>query len=188
MNPQRKSFLRGCGVAVAMFGFGFALVPLYSVVCDLVGFNGRAAGTVSAAEVVEQVDESRTVTIEFLTTVNGGQPWVFAPETQRLSVHPGKLYTVNFSAANPHDAEAVAQAVPSVVPWNAAKYLHKTECFCFRQQTFAAGEHKQMPVRFMLDRDLPADVQVVTLSYTFFDVTQTAALADQGPTKTGLSP
>lgn len=178
MNPQKQSFLRGCGVAVAMFGFGFVLVPLYSVVCDLVGFNGRAAGTVSASEIVEQVDESRRVTVEFITTVNGGQAWTFAPEVQRMEVHPGKLYTVNFSAANPHETMAMAQAVPSVAPWNAARYLRKTECFCFRQQTFEGGEHKQMPVVFMLDRELPADVEVVTLSYTFFDVTQTAALAD----------
>lgn len=178
MTPQGKSFLRGSAVAIAMFGFGFALVPLYSVVCDLVGFNGRAAGTVSAAEVVEQVDESRTVKVEFVTTINGGQPWVFAPEVQSISVNPGRLYTVNFSAANPHDAIAIAQAVPSVVPWNAAKYLRKTECFCFQQQTFAAGELKQMPVRFIVDRDLPAEVDTMTLSYTFFDVTQTAALAN----------
>lgn len=163
-----------------MFAFGFALVPLYSVVCDLTGFNGRSSGLASAAEVVEQVDSSRRVTVEFVTTVNGGQPWTFAPEVKRISVHPGQLYTVNFVAENPHDEVAVAQAVPSILPWNAAKYLHKTECFCFRQQSFAAGEEKHMPVRFMLDRELPADIDTVTLSYTFFDVTQTAALAAPG--------
>ena len=163
-----------------MFAFGFALVPLYSVVCDLTGFNGRSSGMASAAEVVEQVDTSRLVTVEFLTTVNGGQPWRFAPEVERISVHPGQLYTVNFTAGNPHGEVALAQAVPSILPWNAAKYLQKTECFCFRQQSFAAGEQKQMPVRFMLDRDLPADIDTVTLSYTFFDLTQTAAMAAPG--------
>lgn len=177
MKPEVRSFLRGGAVAVGMFGFGFALVPLYSVVCDFLGFNGRAPGMALATSVVEQVDESRTVTVEFVTTVNGGKPWAFAPEVRRMSVHPGKLYTVNFTAGNPHAQAAVAQAVPSIVPWTAAKYLRKTECFCFNQQAFAASEEKQMPVRFMIDRDLPAEVETVTLSYTFFDITQTAALA-----------
>lgn len=157
-----------------MFGFGFALVPLYDVLCNWTGFNGRSSGMSVAADVAEQPDNTRTVTVEFLTTVNGGQPWAFAPDVQRLEVHPGKLYTVNFTAQNPHDAAAMAQAVPSIAPWNAARYLKKTECFCFRQQVFAALEEKHMPVRFMLERELPAEVDTVTLSYTFFDVTQLA--------------
>lgn len=178
MTPVIRSFLRGSAVAVAMFGFGFALVPLYDVVCDVLGFNGRAPDMALATHVVEQVDESRTVTVEFVTTVNGGQPWTFQPEVQRLAVHPGKLYTVNFTAGNPHAAAAVSQAVPSVAPWSAAKYLRKTECFCFNHQAFGAGEEKRMPMRFLIDRDLPAGVDTVTLSYTLFDITQSAAVAD----------
>lgn len=175
MNERQRSSVRFGLVAAGMFVFGFALVPLYSVVCDWTGFNGRAAGTVSAAApAAARVDESRTVTVEFLTTVNGGKAWDFVAETQRMQVHPGKLYTVNFGARNPEDTPLVAQAVPSVTPWNAARYLQKTECFCFREQAFAAHEHKVMPVRFMLDPELPAEVTTVTLSYTFFDVTQVA--------------
>lgn len=171
---KRGQLLRLSTAAAGMFVFGFALVPLYDAVCDLTGFNGRSSGMALAADVTEQVDESRTVTVEFLTTVNGGQPWKFTSEIQRIEVHPGKLYTVNFVAQNPHDQAVMAQAVPSVTPWNAARYLKKTECFCFRQQPFAAHEEKHMPVRFMLERGLPADVDTVTLSYTMFDVTQIA--------------
>ena len=118
--------------------------------------------------------DARTVTVEFVTTVNGGKPWTFAAEQPRLQVQPGKLYTVAFTAQNTQDHAVIAQAVPSVAPWNAAKHLKKTECFCFRQQPFAAGEKKEMPMRFMLDPELPADVDTVTLSYTFFDVTEVA--------------
>ncbi len=170
MDRSRRNHLwRLSAVTAGMFAFGFALVPMYNALCELTGFNGRSSGMNLAANVTEQVDESRTVTIEFITTVNGGAPWRFAAETQTLAVHPGKLYTVNFTALNPRDHAVVAQAVPSVAPWTAAKYLKKTECFCFRQQAFAAGEEKLMPVRFMLEPDLPADVDTVTLSYTFFD-------------------
>lgn len=174
MSAATLSFLRGCAVAVAMFGFGFALVPLYDTICDWTGLNGRSSTTEVVADVTENVDTSRTVTVEFLTSVNGGKAWDFAPEVQRMEVHPGKLYTVNFSARNPEDTQLLAQAVPSVAPWNAARYLRKTECFCFQQQSFSANERRDMPVRFLIDRDLPDDVDTVTLSYTFFDVTQTA--------------
>lgn len=173
-RDRRNSVLRFSGVAAAMFAFGFALVPLYDALCEQLGFNGRSSGMALAADVAEQADLSRTVSVEFVTTVNGGAPWKFAAETQRMQVHPGKLYTVNFTAQNARDEPVVAQAVPSVAPWTAAKYVKKTECFCFRQQPFAAGEEKLMPVRFMLEPGLPADVDTVTLSYTFFDAPQLA--------------
>jgi cytochrome c oxidase assembly protein subunit 11 len=171
---RKRHVLRLAGVTAAMFAFGFALVPLYGALCDLTGFNGSTSDLVLASDVQERPDLARRVTVEFMTTVNGGQSWGFAPDVQRLEVHPGQLYTVNFTAQNPHDRAVVAQAVPSVTPWNAAKHLKKTECFCFRQQPFAAGEAKHMPVRFMLDPELPADVDTVTLAYTFFDVTELA--------------
>lgn len=174
MNGRQRHFLRLTGVTAGMFAFGFALVPLYGLVCDLTGFNGRSGNMVLASDAREQPDASRLVTVELLTTVNGGQPWQFRAETQKLRVHPGKLYTVNFTARNPTDRAVVAQAVPSVTPWNAARHLRKTECFCFRQQPFAAGEEKHMPMRFMLDPELPAEVDTVTLSYTFFDVSEIA--------------
>ena len=174
MNERQRHFLRLGGVAAGMFAFGFALVPLYGAVCELVGFNGRASSMLVASDLPERPDASRLVTVEFLTTVNGGKPWEFRAETQRLQVHPGKLYEVDFHARNPMNHAVVAQAVPSVAPWSAARHLKKTECFCFNRQPFAAGEEKRMPMRFMLDPELPATVDTVTLSYTFFDVSELA--------------
>lgn len=174
MSEQRRHFLRLGAATLGMFAFGFALVPLYGALCDLTGFNGRTSDMLLASDVIERPQLSRTVTVEFTTTVNGGRPWKFAAGRPRLEVHPGQLYTVEFVAQNTQDRAVIAQAVPSVAPWNAAKHLKKTECFCFRQQPFAAGEEKRMPVRFMLDPELPADVETVTLSYTFFDVTELA--------------
>ena len=174
MSGRRRHFLRLTAGAAGMFAFGFALVPLYGALCDLTGFNGRTPNMVLASDVTENPQTSRTVTVEFVTTVNGARPWKFAAGRQKLDVHPGQLYTVEFVAQNLQDHAVTAQAVPSVAPWNAAKHLKKTECFCFRQQAFAAGEEKRLPVRFMLDPELPAEVETVTLSYTYFDVTAIA--------------
>lgn len=161
-----------------MFGFGFALGPLYSALCKLTGINGKLSGMAAdAAQLPLQVDESRSVKVLFVTTVNGGRPWEFRAEQDELTVHPGQLATVNFYAKNTEGRDLVAQAVPNVAPWDAARHLKKTECFCFNNQAFKAGESKQMPVRFMIDPELPSDVDTVTLSYTFFDVTPTAAEA-----------
>lgn len=186
MRPQAKAPRRNVwkllGVVVGMFGFGFALVPMYNALCQLTNLNGKDTGMLASSAVVEKPDPSRTVKVQFLTTVNGGRLYSFKPEQSSIDVHPGQLYTVNFVARNEQDQAAVGQAVPSVVPWNAARHLRKTECFCFNQQPFMANEEKRMPVRFMLDADLPADVQTVTLSYTFFDVTQLARDAGKIPT------
>ncbi|HZR36961.1 MAG TPA: cytochrome c oxidase assembly protein [Nevskia sp.] len=177
-DAGRKGARRGswklAGVVLFMFGFGFALVPLYGAICQLTGLNGKNAGMLVSADVKEQVDPNRTVKVQFLTTVNGGRVWSFSAEQPAVEVHPGQLVTVYFDARNQQDQEVVGQAVPSVAPWNAARHLHKTECFCFNQQPFKANEAKRMPVRFMLDPALPADVDTVTLSYTFFDVTELA--------------
>lgn len=175
MNDRRRSVLRFAAVTAGMFGFGFALVPLYGAVCDLVGFNGRSEGMLVSAAGLKESPQDRLVTVELLTSVNGALPMQFSTAKQQLRVQPGKLYTVSFTARNDAGQALVAQAVPSVAPWSAAKHLKKTECFCFRQQPFAAGEERAMPMRFMLDPELPAEVQTVTLSYTLFDVTEMAA-------------
>ena len=162
-------------VVVAMFGFGYALVPLYNALCDALGINGRTA--LVAAEALEAVkpDLSRTVKVEFVTTVNGSAPWDFSSEQPSIEVHPGELHTVIFNVTNHGDA-SVGQAVPNIAPWNAARHLRKTECFCFNNQPLPSGEAQQMPMRFMIDPALPADINTVTLSYTFFDVPQVAAV------------
>jgi cytochrome c oxidase assembly protein subunit 11 len=155
-------------VTLAMFGFGFALVPLYDVFCEITGLNGKT-GRVEASALDGQADLSRTVTVEFVTSVNGALPWEFTAEVTRMTVHPGQLYEANFMARNISSVETAGQAVPSVAPNTAALYFNKTECFCFSRQEFGAGESRRMPVRFIVDRNLPEQVRTITLSYTFFD-------------------
>lgn len=160
-------------MVIAMFGFGFALVPLYDVLCDVTGIGGRT--NTEAAVVVEAPDVNRVVTIEFTGTVNESAPWQFRPVNPKIEVHPGKLYTVQFVAENMTDRDLIGQAVPSVAPGHAARFLQKTECFCFEQQNFEARERREMPVRFIIDPELPAHLDTLTLSYTFFDTTRLAA-------------
>ena len=162
-------------VVCGMFAFGFALVPLYDALCNITGLNGKSDSIITAAEEIDyQVDADRLVTVQFLTTVNQGMPWDFGADTTSVKVHPGKLNTVLFHAANQTDRNMVGQAVPSVRPSDAASYLYKTECFCFSQQPFMANEKREMPVTFVIDPALPAHVKTITLSYTFFDATKLA--------------
>jgi cytochrome c oxidase assembly protein subunit 11 len=162
-------------VAIGMFAFGYAMVPLYKLLCEIAGINGQSSdGMMIQASALPTVDTSRTVTVEFLTTLNNGMDWEFRTEKRKVTVHPGELMTVNFYARNNTGADKVAQAVPSVAPIAASQYLRKTECFCFTQQNFMAGEGRDMPVRFVIDPALPAHVDTVTVSYTFFDATSLA--------------
>lgn len=157
-------------VVVAMFGFGFALVPLYDVFCDITGINGKTnetAATIYAGE----VDESRTVTVEFITRTHTGMPWEFRAQTHRVKVHPGELNTVEFYVRNPASKGMVAQAIPSVTPGQAALFLNKTECFCFNSQPLNAGAEALMPMRFYVDPQIPDDIHFFTVQYTLFDVT-----------------
>ena len=158
------------GMVVGMFAFGFVLVPLYRVVCQLTGLNGTGVETSSAAYAGE-VDRGRSVTVQFLATVNSKLPFAFRPDAGTLQVHPGELYGTSFFAANQSGADVTAQAVATYGPGEAAKYVHKTECFCFTKETFGAHESRHMPVRFYLDPALPKDITMVTISYTYFNVT-----------------
>jgi cytochrome c oxidase assembly protein subunit 11 len=158
-----------CLCAMSMFGFGYALVPLYNVLCKNLGFNGKTSGEASSP--VSTVDLSRTITVQFLATNNENLPWKFRPNQVTIEVHPGENTRVSYYARNESGKTMTVQAVPSVTPGPAAKYLKKTECFCFRRQTLASHAEMDMPLIFHLDRDLPKNVNTVTLSYTLFDVT-----------------
>lgn len=179
MDARRRSVLRFSGATLAMFAFGFALVPLYDALCDAIGLNGKVR--MEAVAVAGAIDRTRAVTVELMTTVNGGRPWQFAPEVASVTLHPGEFVTVHFVARNTQDHDVVAQAVPNVSPSTSARYLKKADCFCFKNQPFKAGEEKRMAVVFTVDPALPAGVDRMTLSYTFFDVSQTARRADQEP-------
>ncbi|WP_425913653.1 cytochrome c oxidase assembly protein [Pseudomonas sp. GWSMS-1] len=164
----RRLVIRLSLVVVAMFGFGFALVPIYDVMCQAFGINGKTAG---AYEGSQAVDEQRRVRVQFLATNAAEMVWEFGPQADEVVVHPGDSTQMLFVAYNPTDKPMTAQAIPSVAPSKAAAYFHKTECFCFTQQVLQPGERIEMPVRFIVDRDLPADVRHLTLAYTLFDVT-----------------
>ncbi len=172
-------------VVVAMFGFGYALVPLYDVVCQVLGI-GRFADIESGKydpkaqeqlvkDMAANKDLTRNVTVEFITVLNGGMKWEFKALQKEVVVHPGVMSTVDFYAKNLTGRDVIAQAVPRILPGNATKYFTKIECFCFTQQIFKKGEARNMPLRFMVSPALPKSINTITLSYTFFD-TQPVAL------------
>ena len=160
-------------LTVAMFGFGFLLVPLYDVFCEITGFGGRT--NAQAATVAEAPDLTREIRIEFITTVNSYAQFEFAADIDSMTVNPGKMYFATFTARNAGAEDKVAQAVPSVAPAAAAEYFTKLECFCFTTQEFAGNEERAMPLQFIVDPDLPDYVDTITLQYTFFDTARVAA-------------
>lgn len=158
--------------AAAMFAFAlFVMPPLYDLFCDFAGVGGRYKGGVAYQGAPQTVDKSREITVQFVAATNETMPWEFRPMEYKMVVHPGEQRTVKFYARNTTDSSMTAQAIPSFVPGNSADYFHKTQCFCFSSQSLAAGEEAEMPVVFIVDQDLPASVNTITLSYTLFDVT-----------------
>jgi cytochrome c oxidase assembly protein subunit 11 len=173
-NPAIDTAAKLVVVAVAMFAFVFVvMVPLYNVLCDALGINGKTSGAAYTA-VQSGVDESREITIQFVATNNAGMPWEFRPTQTVMRVNPGAANDTVFFARNPLPDAMIAQAIPSVSPSRAAEYFHKTECFCFNWQPLDGRSATEMPLQFIIDRDLPADIRTITLSYTLFDVTDMA--------------
>lgn len=156
-------------IAVLMFGFGYALIPVYKQICEVMGINvlTQKDGTVQMDKNT-QVDLSRTVTVEFDGNAQG--PWRFRPVQSSMQVHPGQLATVMYEVVNTQDRTVNAQAIPSYAPQSATPHFKKVECFCFKQQTLKPHEARQMPVVFFIDSALPKDVKTITLSYTFFEI------------------
>jgi cytochrome c oxidase assembly protein subunit 11 len=156
-------------VAVMMFGFGYALVPVYRKICEVTGVNILTPKDATVSEGGNtQVDKTRTVTIEFDANAQG--PWRFRPTQSSMQVHPGEMAQVVYEVVNTQARAIDAQAIPSYAPQQAAAHFKKVECFCFKQQTLGPNEAKQMPVVFYIDPALPKDVKTITLSYTFFEV------------------
>jgi len=161
-------------VTVAMFAFGYALVPLYKAICEATGINVLALGeqAIPGLRAVvpanSQVDMSRTITVEF--DANSRGPWEFRPAQRHVQVHPGELTTVMYEFQNTQNRRMAAQAIPSYAPQQAQAHFNKLECFCFNQYTLEPGEKKSWPVAFIIDPKLSRDVKTITLSYTFFEV------------------
>jgi cytochrome c oxidase assembly protein subunit 11 len=166
-RENRRTLTRLSIVAVGMFGFGFALVPFYDHICRALGINSLVEK--SELPVNTQVDTARKVTIELDANAHG-MPWRFEPVVRHLEVHPGQLVHIEYDVANNRSTPMTGQAVVSYGPKLAGQFVRKLDCFCFTQQTLAAGESRRMPVTFVLDGSLPADINTVTLSYTFFEV------------------
>jgi cytochrome c oxidase assembly protein subunit 11 len=165
-----NSALKLAIIPLLMFGFGFALVPLYDVFCDITGLNGKT-GRVEASEInIDQVDRSRTIEVRFLANTNTGLPWSFEPLVKKMEVHPGQIYEAVYRVRSASASKTLGQAVPSVSPGLAAKHFNKTECFCFTQQSLEARETRDMPIRFIVGTDISEDIEQITLSYTFFSL------------------
>ncbi|WP_064606301.1 cytochrome c oxidase assembly protein [Photobacterium sp. J15] len=174
---KRRSTWSLVAMAVAMFGFAFALVPLYDVFCDITGINGKTADGPTAES--GRVDIQREVTVEFVAYISPGMEWTFEPEVRRLVVHPGETRTINYSARNLTSEATVGQAVPSVTPGTGARYFNKIECFCFNRQPLAAGASAQLPLVFYVDPELPDDIHTLTLAYTLFNAPPTETAQTQ---------
>jgi cytochrome c oxidase assembly protein subunit 11 len=155
-------------IAAGSFGFAFALVPLYNVICGVTGVGDQST-LLRKAKAVEHLDPNRTITVEFLSNEGGNGEWDFRPVKREIEVHPGKLYSAEFFFHNLTGRDTVAQAIPSIAPSKVAAYFHKTECFCFSPQHFNVNEQRDMPVRFIIDPAIPSYVDRITLSYTFYD-------------------
>lgn len=166
-QANRQLLVRLSVFALIMFGFGFAMVPFYEKLCQVTGIKNLLQPDAKPANT--QVDKSRWVTLEFDANTHG-MPWQFAPVQRSLRVHPGEMTHVVFEIKNNGNTPMVGQAIPSYGPKHAAEFVKKLECFCFKQQALAVGETRQMPVQFVIDPALPASVNTLTLSYTFFEV------------------
>ena len=179
-------------IVLAMFGFGYALVPIYKAICEMTGINVLALGdrlipgATPKLPVNTQVDRTRVVTIEF--DANSRGPWHFKPAQNTIQVHPGELTTVMYEFQNTQNRTMSAQAIPSYAPSQAGSYFNKLECFCFNQYTLAPGEKKQWPVAFVIDPKLSKDVKTITLSYTFFEVGGRVPPAPQAINSVGTKP
>lgn len=176
LNLNRKMLGKLLVIAVLMFGFGYALVPVYKQMCEVLGINvlTQQDGTVEYDKNT-QVDKSRSIVVELDGNAQG--PWRFRPTTRSVTVHPGELTSVMYEVVNTQARTVQAQAIPSYAPQSATPHFKKVECFCFKQQTLGPNEAKQMPVVFYIDPKLPREVKTITLSYTFFEIAGTQAAA-----------
>ncbi|MDB4158233.1 cytochrome c oxidase assembly protein [Gammaproteobacteria bacterium] len=171
MNEGAKKTLKRLLFAVPlMFAFGFALVPLYDVFCEVTGINGKVFQSKDVEKLV--IEDGRPIGLQFISTNNENMPWVFTPSEEVMTISTGKYYTATFYVKNTTNKKMTAQAVPSVAPSNAASHLKKLECFCFEQQVLMPGEEALLPVKLLVSNELPKNIKNIILSYTIFDITE----------------
>ncbi len=188
-QDNRRTTLWLAGLVVGMFGFGYALIPLYNVFCEITGIGGKGIQIAEGQAPSTTVDLERTVTVEFTGAVMGGLPWQMEP-ARKVTVHPGETARITYRTTNLASTDVVGQAVPSVTPPRATRHFVKTECFCFSNQTLAAGETREMPLVFRIDPNLPKEVKTITLSYAFYragDAAGDAAVSAASASASGSS-
>jgi cytochrome c oxidase assembly protein subunit 11 len=166
----KKTLKRLLFVVPLMFAFGFALVPLYDVFCEVTGINGKVFQSKDVEKLV--IEDGRPIGLQFISTNNENMPWVFTPSEEAMTISTGKYYTATFYVKNTTNKKMTAQAVPSVAPSNAASHLKKLECFCFEQQVLMPGEEALLPVKLLVSNELPKNIKNIILSYTIFDITE----------------
>lgn len=169
MKKNKKLLIFLTLFTLGMFGFGYLMVPLYNVLCSSLGINGKTGGKTALS--TGNVDESRTIMIQFMSVRNSQIPWVFRPKQRTVRIHPGENKRISYYAENTTNKTMVVQAIPSVSPGQAAKYLKKTECFCFTRQRMKAHVGMDWPILFHIEKDLPKNIHTITLAYTLFDLT-----------------
>ena len=185
-NHQRL-LVKLLAIVVAFFAFGFALVPLYDVFCEVTGLNGKTGKTIGVGGIAgslphppSRIDKSRVITVEFTGTVMPGLPWEMTPVIKHLDLHPGELHQAMFRVHNVSDRPIVGQAIPSISPGAAARHFEKLDCFCFAQQALAPGETKELPLTFLVKPEVGRDVHTITLAYAFFNVADPKVRAESG--------
>ena len=181
-TKNKRTVLTLALVTVLMFGFAFAMVPLYRLVCSVAGWNSistnseRAlAAEVAAAKTTKESAE-RNILVQFDATINGNVAWEFRPNVRSVTVKPGEKTTISYYVKNHSDKTVITQSIPGITPWQATKHFKKIECFCFETQTLQAGEAVDMTLQFIVDPDLPDDIDTITLSYTIMDTNRTQSL------------
>jgi len=180
-NKKKKTVLTLALITLLMFGFAFAMVPLYKLVCDIAGLstistNSARSLALEISEATDEKNKERLITVQFDATINGNVPWEFGPSVKSVTVHPGEKKTVNYFFKNNSDRTVVTQSIPGVTPWQASEHLKKIECFCFETQTLQAGEAKDMGLQFVIDPAIPEDISTITLSYTIMDTNRSDSL------------
>jgi cytochrome c oxidase assembly protein subunit 11 len=171
LTDSKKTIRNLVGIVFGMFAFGWALVPIYDVFCEITGLNGKVTGPSYLSENSQEMTVQRDVLIQFMTHNNESMPWTFKSEKVQMRIKTGSQQEAIFVFENTTDKEMVGQVIPSVSPGRGAEFFHKTECFCFEQQTLAAGERIELPVRFIVDPALPKEIGSLSLGYTLFDIT-----------------
>ena len=169
-NGSKKTLTKLIITVPLMFAFGFALVPLYDVFCEVTGLNGKVFQSEYSENLV--IEDGRSISLQFISTNNENMPWTFQPSKEVMKIETGKYHTATFFVKNTTNKKMMAQAVPSVAPSNAAAHLKKLECFCFEQQELMPGEEATLPVKLLVSNELPSNIKNIILSYTIFDITE----------------